>query len=128
MRFAAADHGMGLLNSQLLSHLRGSRGSRNLCTLGNDKLLKCIAVKQLQSTVLALLLVIAPLSHGFFQPLCIERLAIVRPEVKKLDEGRSPVRFSATSAEEGISLKDRRTLVYKAEVLPFGFVHKPVSR
>lgn len=61
-----------LLALQHLSHLRALPGDSSLYTLNDDKLLERSAVRQLQLTAPAFLLVVALLSYEVAQPLDIE--------------------------------------------------------
>lgn len=81
------------------------------------------ANKQPQFTALGLPFMFTLLSHEVVLLLRMEQPAVKRLKAVELDEDENVVRRPATSAHVVILQEDHRTLVYKAEASPLGFVH-----
>lgn len=121
-------HVMRLLTLQFLNCLHAALRSTSLHAVEDDKLTERNALQQLQLTAPAISLFFALPPAEVVDPLHIKLVAVVHPEMMKLDSTEKAVCSLATSADAGLSQEGHRPLLYRGEASRHRYVHLSSKR
>lgn len=114
-RSDAVDHALRLLTLQFLSFLHALLAGTSLYALDDDRLSESNAVKELQFNALAFPFLFASLLDNVLQPVHIERIAMKRSKMIKLNGEPNAVRPSMKATDFGLFFFNHRLLLYRAE-------------